>query len=300
MKRTILAAALALALAPAAFAQSNSEGELLVRQGQAAFQTGNYAAAAQYLWDATMADEAVRDSAPLQTLRGRAVMRTGRPENAIRIFDLIGGSAEDYADAMYWRGEALMMMTEPGEAADSFRLALQFDPDHVLAQQRLSGLPAGLTAPTAVQAPLIDSAPVDEIAVQRTAPARERTAADNQPAPAPMPAPAPAPAPVVEEDAGEPVSLRPAPTAAPPAPPPAAPEPQPQAAAIALPDSELERGRAAYEAGAYADAAALLWRATQADPAVRGDAQVQVLRGRAVMQSGRPEAARGVSVSTCA
>lgn len=293
----ILAACAALlaapALAPSALAQSNPEGERLVNLGRQAFDMGNYSVAAQLLWDATMADEAVRDSAPLQTLRGRAVMRSGRPENAIRIFDLIGGTSEEYADALYWRGEALMMMTEPGEAADSFRQALVFDPNHQMAQARLSALPAGITAPEAVEAPLIEAAPTEIIGVERAAPARERTEADEEPIAA---APAAPVAPAAEAEPG-PTPLRPAApaTTAPASPPPAAPDP-PDAAPEdrAEADSELEQGRAAFANGEYADAAALLWRASQADPAVRADIAVQIIRGRAVMLSGRPSAAVNV------
>lgn len=197
MKRTLLLAACAALLASPVLAQSNDEGRRLVEAGRAAFDMGDYAGAAQILWDATMADAAVRDDAQLQILRGRAVMRSGRPENAIRIFDLIGGSAEAYADALYWRGEALMMMTEPGEAADSYREALRFNPDHALAQARLSSLPPGISTPVAVEAPLIDSAPVDVIAVESTAPAVEAPAPEVS-APASL-RPAPPEPPEMEE-----------------------------------------------------------------------------------------------------
>ncbi len=223
MRVPSLLAALALLAAPLpALAQSTPDGERLVNLGRQAFNAGNFTEAARLLWDASLADPAVRDSAPLQTLRGRAVMRTGRPENAIRIFDLIGGAPEDYADAMYWRGEALLMMTEPGEAADSFREALAFDPDHAAAQRRLSELPAGITAPRAVEAPLIEAAPTEIIAAAPAAPARERGPEDS--APVPPPAPTQPPAQLPAQSDGAPTVLRPPPPAAPAAPDIEAPE----------------------------------------------------------------------------
>lgn len=55
-----------------------------------------------------------------------------------------------------------------------------------------------------------------------------------------------------------------------------------------------DRGRLHFLLGDYDAAAADLWNATQTDPSLRQDAALQIMRGRAVLESGKAEAAAKV------
>ncbi|WP_022699267.1 tetratricopeptide repeat protein [Euryhalocaulis caribicus] len=54
------------------------------------------------------------------------------------------------------------------------------------------------------------------------------------------------------------------------------------------PELLVSRGRLHFLLGNYDQAAADLWNATEANPALRGNATLQIMRGRAVMEAGRP------------
>jgi tetratricopeptide (TPR) repeat protein len=153
--------------------------------GRAAFEAGDYAEAAALLWRATEADESVRADADVQILRARAVMLSGRPEAAIAVFARVaeeGTAGSTLAEALYWRGEAEMMLGREDAAQDSFRLALDAQPGHALAEERLIGL-----APAARPRAMAQASPEPGlIRVAATAPrSRPQPAPESESEPAP-------------------------------------------------------------------------------------------------------------------
>lgn len=121
-------------------AESPGDPELLASRGRLNFLLGNYSEAAADLWNATQADPALRANASLQIMRGRAVMQSGKPGDAVKVFNGIDGRDSEEAKAAFYAADAYSALGEDGQARAALERALELDPDYAAARVRLNVL----------------------------------------------------------------------------------------------------------------------------------------------------------------